>query len=190
MHRAWSVSDLSQGEFWGIMADLLSRQRGVVESMMRESMNITTPRPFQLEAIAYAVYGSLSESTRLLLVAKCGSGKSACPLGVLRMKRGVGITIVPYLSIGTGQASAATEQCPAIESIHVDELSPFAMKELIQQLGQMESRKVHKHTPPFFLAIAIPFQPARPLFPPGCPSHAVHIATDGRNQQSAHGLCA
>jgi len=57
------------------------------------------------------------------------------------MKRGVGITIVPYLSIGTGQASAATEQCPAIESIHVDELSPFAMKELIQQLGQMESRK-------------------------------------------------
>lgn len=163
MHRAWSVSDLSQGEFWGIMADLLSRQRGVVESMMRESMNITTPRPFQLEAIAYAVYGSLSESTRLLLVAKCGSGKSACPLGVLRMKRGVGITIVPYLSIGTGQASAATEQCPAIESIHVDELSPFAMKELIQQLGQMESRKVHKHTPPFFLAMAIPFQPARPL---------------------------
>ena len=64
-------------EFWGIMADLLSRQRGVVDSMMRESMNITTPRPFQLEVIACAVYGSLSESIRLLLVAKCGSGKSA-----------------------------------------------------------------------------------------------------------------
>ena len=73
-------------------------EKEVVKIMFEEEFN-RTPYDAQIEVISQMVYSQKDH----LLVRGTGGGKSGVPLGVLRMRGGVGVTVVPLLTIGSGQ---------------------------------------------------------------------------------------
>ena len=132
------------------MAHLLTAlQRQAVQAMLKREMGIDQPRPFQVDAIGVARYHAVPATrTTMLMVRRTGDGKSAVPLGALRMRGGVGFSMVPLLTVGTGQAADANKMCPGIMSYHVDELSPADYNELLQVTrapGPMRARVCSTH---------------------------------------------
>jgi superfamily II DNA helicase RecQ len=116
------------------MASLSERQNEVVRTMLAEELNLISPRPFQVDVIREAVFPSQAGPPHILMVQKTGEGKSAVIMGALLMLRGLALIIVPLLSIGTGQASAATKLCRSVDSYHVDELSLEERQVLFKRL--------------------------------------------------------
>ena len=101
-------------------------EKEVVKIMFEEEFN-RTPYDAQIEVISQMVYSQKDH----LLVRGTGGGKSGVPLGVLRMSGGVGVTVVPLLTIGSGQAVAAEAMCSDIDAHHWDEYSTLADKQRV-----------------------------------------------------------
>lgn len=61
-------------------------------------------------------------------------------MGVLIMKGGIGISVVPLLAIGTGQASNAARTCRNVDSYHIDELNRDEKVSLLAKIVTLDSR--------------------------------------------------
>ena len=110
-------------------------EKEVVKIMFEEEFN-RTPYDAQIEVISQMVYSQKDH----LLVRGTGGGKSGVPLGVLRMRGGVGVTVVPLLTIGSGQAVAAEAMCSDIDAHHWDEYSTLADKQrVVAELEEITS---------------------------------------------------
>ena len=123
-------------------AEAYEELKDAATSMLAAEFKITA-RPFQVESIARLVYASYcGNSERLLLVQKTGNGKSCVPLGTLMMLGGVAIVVVPFHSVGTGQAAAA-RRCANIESVYWDELDAQGRAATILRFGCIQDRAPH-----------------------------------------------
>jgi len=115
--------------------ELAEREEAAVRDMLFSEFNIVA-RPFQVKIIREMRFHSRS----ILMVHKTGDGKSMVPLGSVRMKRGVGIIVVPLLTIGSGQEAAAGAACKNMEAIHWDGLSKHDKQLLLERLNATHDR--------------------------------------------------
>ena len=119
-----------------LQARIAEQDKVVAAAWEEELTNGHRPRHFQGSVIRLAVF----HRHNILCVVKTGSGKSAPPLLVARMRGGVGVCIVPLIPIGIGQTADAQSLCPGVDSYHVDQLSPVALNQLIKKLEARQSR--------------------------------------------------
>ena len=82
------------------------------------SMNIRFPRKFQVNAIHQAAFDSASVT---VVVAKTGSGKTAVPLTVGLLRRGVSIVLVPLIGLGATMVDSVADFDRGIEAYHLEE---------------------------------------------------------------------
>jgi superfamily II DNA helicase RecQ len=87
-------------------------------------------RQFQVKVLCDMIF----RSRRILMVRRTGDGKSVEPLGSLRASGGVGICVVPLLTIGCGQAAAATAACTSMEAVHWDDQPRDEKRLLLERL--------------------------------------------------------
>ena len=90
------------------MASVTSEHLANVKDMFTTCFGYS-PYEVQTQVIAEAFY----TKTDQVVVQATGGGKSAIPLGVLRMAGGVGVVVVPLQTIGSNQASLA-QKCARI----------------------------------------------------------------------------
>ncbi|EJK72554.1 hypothetical protein THAOC_05904, partial [Thalassiosira oceanica] len=90
----------------------------IVEEAMKKNWGIDEPHSFQVRAIHE---GSFKDGRVIHVWAKTGSGKSAIPLTISSLRRGITIVLVPLLGLGSDQAAKSDGVGTNIESYHVDE---------------------------------------------------------------------
>ena len=88
---------------------------------------------------ANVIAGAFFEKADQVVMQATGGGKSAIPLGVLRMAGGVGVVVVPLHTIGSNQEFSAANMCADIEPYHWDELSPAEQEDLLRRLSELDS---------------------------------------------------
>ena len=76
------------------------------------------PRDFQVVSINQ---GTFDDDTIMYLISKTGSGKSAVPLTIATLRRGVTVVMVPLLGLGSDQVKKSTQLEKGIKAYHVDE---------------------------------------------------------------------
>lgn len=89
----------------------------IVETLCRD-WGITSPREFQIEVINR---GAFFDDSVMYIVAGTGSGKSAIPLCISSLRRGMTVVLVPLLGLGSDQVAKALFVDRGIEAYHVDE---------------------------------------------------------------------
>jgi hypothetical protein len=94
-----------------------------VASAIRKELQVTwgcaSPRSYQIEAIFHLVYRN---TDMMYLIRKTGEGKSLVLQGMASMLKGITITMVPLLGLGSDLESKCTvEDSITIESYHLDE---------------------------------------------------------------------
>jgi len=110
-------------------------EKTAIAQMLIEEFGIRA-RPFQLQLIQEMVL----RDAHTLMVQKTGNGKSTVPLGSLLVKGGIGVTIVPLLAIGTGQAAAAVAACTSFEARCWDDLGEVQRRLLLERLEAVKDR--------------------------------------------------
>jgi hypothetical protein len=94
-----------------------ARQRAVIIRVMANVWGISSPREFQIEAVARLVF---EPKTCLFLIRKTGEGKSAVVLTASTLLRGITLVVVPLLGLGCDQVSKAQHHHHKIEAFHLD----------------------------------------------------------------------
>ena len=94
------------------------RRRLICESIL-QTFNISTPRPFQLEAIHHCTF---NDDTCISICRGTADGKSLVPKTLTILRRGIALIMVPLVGLGTDQVEKAYLEEHGIESYHVDEL--------------------------------------------------------------------
>ena len=118
------------------MASVTSEHLANVKDMFTTCFGYS-PYEVQTQVIAEAFY----TKTDQVVVQATGGGKSAIPLGVLRMAGGVGVVVVPLQTIGSNQASSAQKMCGDITAYHWDEMAPREKAKLLSDLSKLTSVK-------------------------------------------------
>jgi superfamily II DNA helicase RecQ len=95
-----------------------ARQRAVIIRVMANVWGISSPREFQIEAVARLVF---EPKTCLFLIRKTGEGKSAVVLTASTLLRGITLVVVPLLGLGCDQVSKAQRRRHKVEAFHLDE---------------------------------------------------------------------
>ena len=95
----------------------LQRRRLISDSIL-QTFNISTPRPFQLEAIHHCTF---NDDTCLSICRGTADGKSLVPKTLTILRRGIALILVPLVGLGTDQVEKAYLEEHGIESYHVDE---------------------------------------------------------------------
>ena len=91
-----------------------------------------TPRPYQVEAIFHLVYRKVD---MVYLIRKTGEGKSLVLQGMASMLKGVTISLVPLLGLGSDQQEkCSSKSSDAVEAYHLDEYRGSHAKLLIRHL--------------------------------------------------------
>ena len=90
-----------------------------------------TPRPYQVEAIFHLVYRKVD---MVYLIRKTGEGKSLVLQGMASMLKGVTISLVPLLGLGSDQQEKCSKSSDAVEAYHLDEFRGSHAKLLIRHL--------------------------------------------------------
>ncbi len=93
-----------------------------------------TPRPYQIEAIFHLVY---SKMDMMYLIRKTGEGKSLVLNGMSSILKGVTISMVPLLGLGSDQAQKCrnANTTKTVEAYHLDEFCHKNASELRKQLN-------------------------------------------------------
>jgi superfamily II DNA helicase RecQ len=94
------------------------RQRAVIIEVMKTVWGISSPREFQVEAVARLVF---EPKTCLYLIRKTGEGKSAVVLSAATLLRGITLVVVPLLGLGCDQVAKAHRRRYKVEAYHLDE---------------------------------------------------------------------
>ena len=93
-----------------------------------------TPRPYQIEAIFHLVY---SKMDMMYLIRKTGEGKSLVLNGMSSILKGVTISMVPLLGLGSDQAQKCrnANTTKTVEAYHLDEFRHKNASELRERLN-------------------------------------------------------
>ncbi len=91
-------------------------QRVIISAL--SAQGIAHPRPFQIEAI-YLLGFNLRPIT--IVLSKTGSGKTAVPLTVGRLRRGVSLFMVPLIGLGCDLVEKYNNYHQDVEAYHLDE---------------------------------------------------------------------
>ena len=104
------------------LADIPADQRSIVVRAIKDVYGIDTPRPFQIEAINYLAFGDDKGRANILyMIRKTADGKSLVQLASSVIMRGVTITLVPLVGLGSDQVEKAVVIEKNVEGYHVDE---------------------------------------------------------------------
>lgn len=135
-----------------------------VSSAIKNELLLTwgcsTPRPYQIEAIFHLVYTKLD---MMYLVRKTGEGKSLVLQGMASIFKGVTISMVPLLGLGSDQAektACATATTTIIESYHLDEFrntNAIELRDRLNEYCRKEKTAIMLFVSPFVLAQSISF---------------------------------
>ena len=110
-------------------------EEAAIHAMLHTEFGIEA-RQFQVKVLCDMIF----RSRRILMVRRTGDGKSVEPLGSLRASGGVGICVVPLLTIGCGQAAAATAACTSMEAVHWDDQPRDEKRLLLERLEATSDR--------------------------------------------------
>jgi hypothetical protein len=93
-----------------------------VSSAIRNELLVTwgcaRPRSYQIDAIFHLVY---KKTDMMYLIRKTGDGKSLVMQGMASMLKGITITMVPLLGLGSDQETKCTVEDSAVKAYHLDE---------------------------------------------------------------------
>jgi superfamily II DNA helicase RecQ len=95
-----------------------ARQTVLITHVMAKVWGITSPRYFQVEAIARLVF---EPQTCIYLIRKTGEGKSAVVTTSSTLLRGITLVVVPLLGLGCDQVAKAQRRRYRVEAYHLDE---------------------------------------------------------------------
>ena len=98
--------------------ELPAKERSIVEDAMKTDLGLDEPREFQVRACHE---GSFKDGSVMHVWAKTGSGKSAIPLTISTLRRGISLVMVPLLGLGSDLGDKSHGAGTNIESYHVDE---------------------------------------------------------------------
>jgi ATP-dependent DNA helicase RecQ/bloom syndrome protein len=120
-------------------------QRVIISALAHHG--IATPRDFQIEAI-YHLGFNLRPVT--IVISKTGSGKTAIPLTVGRLRRGVSLFMVPLIGLGCDLVEKFNNYHHDVEAYHLDEHRNSADVEalLLRLSGLTLSRTVYLFVSP------------------------------------------
>ena len=100
------------------LADIPARQQELLRSAILQTFGISTPRPFQIEAINHCTF---EDDTYISINRGTADGKSLVPQTLTITRRGVALIMVPLVGLGTDQVEKAQLAEHGIESYHIDE---------------------------------------------------------------------
>ena len=100
------------------LEDIPQQRRRLISDSILETFNISTPRPFQFEAINHCTF---NDDTFLSICRGTADGKSLVPKTLTILRRGIALIMVPLVGLGTDQVEKAYLEDHGIESYHVDE---------------------------------------------------------------------
>ena len=103
----------------------------VIRNMLHHVWGIDLPREYQIYAIFFLVFLKLG---MMYLIRKTGEGKSLVLLGMATALRGITITMVPLLGLGSDQVSKSKRLQRRVESYHVDEFRYEHYEKLMERL--------------------------------------------------------
>ena len=83
----------------------------LIKQMLKDEWDIESPRDFQITAIENIVF----DKKDMFIIQGTSRGKSIVPLGALTMLRGVVLTLVPLLGLGTDQVAKAANLPSRVE---------------------------------------------------------------------------
>ena len=98
--------------------DVPPSHRCIIKDALNIDWDIDSPCDFQIVSINRGAY---SNDTVMYLISKTGSGKSAVPLTIAMLCRGVTIVLVPLLGLGSHQVKKASRAEKGLCWYHVDE---------------------------------------------------------------------
>ena len=88
-----------------------------IRKELETTWGCVTPRPYQIESIFHLVYHKVD---MVYLIRKTGEGKSLVLQGMASMLKGVMISVVPLLGLGSDQQEKCHLSSGAVESYHLD----------------------------------------------------------------------
>ena len=116
----------------------------MLRKMFRHVWDCETPRPYQLEALYHLLFKD--EIEMMYLIRKTGEGKSNVLLGMATLLKGITLSLVPLLGLGSDQSQKASSKTSFVgfESHHVDEYRNEVAEELMTQLEEYSSKDLEK----------------------------------------------
>mmetsp|Transcript_11434 Transcript_11434/g.25104 ORF Transcript_11434/g.25104 Transcript_11434/m.25104 type:complete len:717 (-) Transcript_11434:43-2193(-) len=124
--------------------DVPELHRRIIEEALLIDWDIDKPRDFQVVSINQ---GAFNDDTVMYLISKTGSGKSAVPLTIATLRRGVTIVLVPLLGLGSDQVKKAAREEKGIAAYHVDEhrgADGKLLREMLLNMSMEESQSTTK----------------------------------------------
>ena len=112
-------------------ADIPTRQQELLRASISQTFGITTPRPFQLEAINHCTF---EDDTYISINRGTADGKSLVIQGLTTTRRGIALIMVPLVGLGTDQVEKASLSEHGIESYHLDEHKKHDEQRLMRRL--------------------------------------------------------
>ena len=99
--------------------------------MLKDVWGIQSPRDYQIDAIFFLVFLKIG---MMYLIRKMGEGKSLVLLGMATALRGITITMVQLLGLGSDQVSRLKRLDCRVELYHADEFSDKDYNKLMERL--------------------------------------------------------
>jgi hypothetical protein len=93
-------------------------EREVAEFALQVNNKIPNPHPFQIAGVHH---GAFRDDAVIDLIAKTGYGKSVVPAAIGSLRRGVVLTLVPLLGLGSDLVNKSVNIERGMEAYHVDE---------------------------------------------------------------------
>ena len=94
-----------------------SKYAANIITMLRHVWGVAEPRPYQVDMIFHLVFRKVF----LVLVRKCGEGKSLVMLGMATMLKGITVVMVPLIGLGSDQANKSKRIAKRVYAYHCDE---------------------------------------------------------------------
>jgi superfamily II DNA helicase RecQ len=124
------------------------RQRAVILEVVETVWGISSPREFQVEAVARLIF---EPKTCLFLIQKTGEGKSAVVLASATLLRGITLVVVPLLGLGCDQVAKAHHRRYKVEAYHLDKNrgdNQVAIQKRLLSITQLHAQSIILFTLP------------------------------------------
>jgi superfamily II DNA helicase RecQ len=138
-------------------------ERDVINDALQTNLNIPQPHPFQTSAVHH---GTFRDDSVLSISAKTGYGKSAIPAGIGSLRRGVVLTLVPLLGLGSDLVNKSVNLERGMEAYHIDEHKGDDAIMLADRLSSFTSEEAEHITIQLFVSprSLTPDSPWAPVF--------------------------
>ena len=111
-----------------------------IRRMLERVWECDSPRSYQLEALYHLLFKK--EMEMMYLIRKTGEGKSLVLLGMATLMKGVTLSMVPLLGLGSDQSQKASETSfIGFEAHHIDEYRDEVADKLMSQLKKYSSEQ-------------------------------------------------